>query len=107
VGLAGRAKRVLPTILSLVVAVRLDFLEAFIDSGERNEFEQTTAVRSTVAFPIGSKSAVVRRASSKEMTIQTITVFDLEDVREDWMVEKVLPHVPRIDHALNAESFEV
>jgi hypothetical protein len=92
-GLRIRSKRVDVPILLFVREVVLVLHQPIINARKPDEFEQATMVRPSVVSPIRPGSGLFHRARPEEVAVQAVAVLEFKDVRQDRVVQQILPNV--------------
>jgi hypothetical protein len=94
-------------ILGLVLAILLGRVEPLVGTWESDEFKQATAIDASLVLLIGCYSALLFLALANEMAVKTVAILDLENVRQDGMIQHVLADVLRVNQNVNTVSFEI
>lgn len=97
VRLASGSEGVQATVGSLGLAVLRVLLEALVNTGETNKLEQTGADSTSLVLGVGLDGDLVLRTGAEDVVVQTVSVLDLEDERNDGVVQEMLSNVRRLE----------
>uniref|UniRef100_A0A1Y1MQI0 Uncharacterized protein n=1 Tax=Photinus pyralis TaxID=7054 RepID=A0A1Y1MQI0_PHOPY len=97
VRLPSRPKGVEASVGSLCLAVAFILVKSLINTREANEFQQPRANGASLVTLIRGHGLVIKRSLSENIIIETITILNPEDKRNDGVVEKVLANVRGVD----------
>jgi hypothetical protein len=106
VRLATGTKGVDVAVGLLVFDVLGHILEVAVDTRKTDELEKAAGHGALVLPAVSRGGSVLLQTGSQEVLVKSVSVLDLEDVRKNRVVKKVLANMFRLDNRVDAELVE-